>query len=69
MFQLTGAFAEFERSIIRQRVYAGLKRAVQQGKRLGMGHDEWDPLGLRNDSAPHLLFWFSHSWYQERKQQ
>jgi DNA invertase Pin-like site-specific DNA recombinase len=27
MFQVTGAFAEFERSIIRQRVHAGLKRA------------------------------------------
>jgi DNA invertase Pin-like site-specific DNA recombinase len=35
MFQVTGAFAEFERSMIRQRVHAGLKRAVQQGKRLG----------------------------------
>jgi hypothetical protein len=28
MFQVTGAFAEFERSMIRQRVHAGLKRAV-----------------------------------------
>jgi DNA invertase Pin-like site-specific DNA recombinase len=35
MFQITGAFAEFERSMIRQRVNAGLKRAVEQGKRLG----------------------------------
>ena len=35
MFQVTGAFAEFERSMIRQRVRAGLKRAVEQGKRLG----------------------------------
>ena len=35
MFQVTGAFAEFERSMIRQRVHAGLKRAVAQGKRLG----------------------------------
>jgi DNA invertase Pin-like site-specific DNA recombinase len=35
MFQVTGAFAEFERSIIRQRVNAGLRRAVEQGKRLG----------------------------------
>jgi DNA invertase Pin-like site-specific DNA recombinase len=35
MFQVTGAFAEFERSMIRQRVHAGLKRAVQQGTRLG----------------------------------
>jgi DNA invertase Pin-like site-specific DNA recombinase len=35
MFQVTGAFAEFERSMIRQRVNVGLKRAVEQGKRLG----------------------------------
>jgi DNA invertase Pin-like site-specific DNA recombinase len=35
MFQATGAFAEFERSMIRQRVRAGLRRAVEQGKRLG----------------------------------
>ena len=35
MFQITGAFAEFERSIIRQRIKAGLKRAVAQGARLG----------------------------------
>jgi DNA invertase Pin-like site-specific DNA recombinase len=35
MFQVTGAFAEFERSMIRQRVRAGLRRAVERGKRLG----------------------------------
>ncbi len=35
MFQVTGAFAEFERSMIRQRVNAGLKRAVKAGKTLG----------------------------------
>jgi DNA invertase Pin-like site-specific DNA recombinase len=35
MFQITGAFAEFERSIIRQRVNAGLKRARDAGKQLG----------------------------------
>jgi DNA invertase Pin-like site-specific DNA recombinase len=35
MFQVTGAFAEFERSMIRQRINAGLKRAVDAGKRLG----------------------------------
>jgi DNA invertase Pin-like site-specific DNA recombinase len=31
MFQVTGAFAEFERSMIRQLVRAGLKRAVERG--------------------------------------
>ena len=35
MFQITGAFAEFERSMIHQRVRAGLKRAVESGKQLG----------------------------------
>ena len=35
MFQVTGAFAEFERSMIRQRVRAGIKRAVESGKQLG----------------------------------
>ena len=34
-FQITGAFAEFERSMIRQRINAGLKRAVAAGKQLG----------------------------------
>ena len=29
LFQMTGAFAEFERSMIRQRVKAGLKRASE----------------------------------------
>ena len=35
MFKVTGAFAEFERSMIRQRVRAGLKRAKDEGKQLG----------------------------------
>jgi DNA invertase Pin-like site-specific DNA recombinase len=35
MFQITGAFAEFERSMIRTRVRAGLKRAKDQIKRDG----------------------------------
>ena len=35
VFQVTGAFAEFERSLIKQRVKAGLDRARSQGKRLG----------------------------------
>jgi len=34
LFQVTGAFAEFERSIIQHRVNAGLARAGAQGKRL-----------------------------------
>jgi len=35
MFQMMGVFAEFERSMIRERVNAGLRRAKAQGKKLG----------------------------------
>ena len=35
MFQMLGVFAEFERSIIVERINAGLARAKAQGKRLG----------------------------------
>lgn len=35
MFQMLGVFAEFERSMIQERVRAGLARAKAQGKRLG----------------------------------
>ena len=35
MFQVTGAFAEFERAMIRQRIHAGLRRAVANGRTLG----------------------------------
>ena len=35
MFQMCGVFAEFERSILKERVKAGLERARASGKRLG----------------------------------
>ena len=35
MFQMIGAFAEFERAIIRERTLSGLERARAQGKTLG----------------------------------
>ncbi len=35
MFQMLGVFAEFERSLIRERVIAGISRAKASGKRLG----------------------------------
>ena len=35
MFQMMGVFSEFERSMIRERVRAGLARARSEGKRLG----------------------------------
>src|ERR1700752_928148 len=37
MFQMCGVFAEFERSMIVERVNAGLKRAKAQGVKLGRG--------------------------------
>ena len=48
MFQVTGAFAEYERSMIRQRVHAGLKRALEAGKTLGR------PKGLARASSKSL---------------
>ena len=35
MFQMCGVFAEFERSMIQERVKAGIQRAKAQGKKLG----------------------------------
>jgi DNA invertase Pin-like site-specific DNA recombinase len=35
VFHVAGAFAEFERELIRERVKAGLSRAKAKGKRLG----------------------------------
>jgi DNA invertase Pin-like site-specific DNA recombinase len=35
MFQIVGAMAEFERSLIQERVRAGLRHARAKGKRLG----------------------------------
>ena len=35
MFQMMGVFAEFERSMIQERVRAGLARAQDEGKTLG----------------------------------
>jgi DNA invertase Pin-like site-specific DNA recombinase len=35
LFQMCGVFAEFERSMIQERVKAGLTRAIAQGKTLG----------------------------------
>jgi DNA invertase Pin-like site-specific DNA recombinase len=35
IFQVCGAFAEFERSTIQQRIHGGLTRAKKAGKTLG----------------------------------
>jgi DNA invertase Pin-like site-specific DNA recombinase len=42
MFQMMGVFAEFERSMIQERVRAGLRRAVDEGRRLGRPRIEAD---------------------------
>jgi DNA invertase Pin-like site-specific DNA recombinase len=63
MFQITGAFAEFERSMIRTRVNAGLKRAQDQIRQKGhfvtkhgdvkkrLGRPNADPEKLRRARA------------------
>jgi DNA invertase Pin-like site-specific DNA recombinase len=45
MFQVCGAFSEFERGMIKERIHAGLKRAVAGGKVLGRRWIEDDPAG------------------------
>jgi len=49
LFSVIGAIAEFERSLIRERVMAGLQRARIQGKRLGRPRvlPGGDPVALR----------------------
>jgi DNA invertase Pin-like site-specific DNA recombinase len=42
IFQITGAFAEFERSMIRQRIHAGLQRARKAGRVLGRARIDVD---------------------------
>jgi DNA invertase Pin-like site-specific DNA recombinase len=53
MFQVTGAFAEFERAMIRQRIHAGLKRAKDHGVALGRpeGRRSVDPKKLKEARA------------------
>src|SRR5713101_236654 len=51
MFQIIGAMAEFERSLIQERVKAGLRNAKAKGKRLGRPRvvvDQVEVLELRN---------------------
>jgi DNA invertase Pin-like site-specific DNA recombinase len=42
IFQMMGVFAELERAMIRERLRAGLERAMAQGKKLGRWRNE-DP--------------------------
>jgi DNA invertase Pin-like site-specific DNA recombinase len=54
MFQIIGAMAEFERSLIQERVRAGLRNAVARGVRLGRPRASVDAdqiASLRNSGA------------------
>jgi DNA invertase Pin-like site-specific DNA recombinase len=54
MFQIIGAMAEFERSLVQERVKAGLAHARARGKRLGRpgnGVDRAEVLALRQSGA------------------
>src|SRR3989454_12655618 len=54
MFQIIGAMAEFEKSLIQERVKAGLRNARAKGKRLGRPPivvDQVEVLELRNSGA------------------
>ena len=47
MFHVVGAMAEFERSLIRERILSGLARAKRYGKRLGRKSLMLSPSKLR----------------------
>jgi DNA invertase Pin-like site-specific DNA recombinase len=54
MFQIIGAMAEFERSLIQERVKAGLRNAKAKGQRLGRPRadiDKAEVLAMRNAGA------------------
>src|SRR5260370_35906044 len=58
LFQITGAFAEFERSIIRSRVNLGLARARAQGKLLGrrpVSHDVVERIRAQLETGAGIL--------------
>ena len=48
LFQMMGVFAEFERSMIHERVRAGLRRAKEEGQQLGRPRI---PVALEKDSG------------------
>lgn len=58
MFQMLGVFSEFERSMIRERVHAGLDRAKAQGKTLGRpkAHDDKTTQALRQARQDGMSF-------------
>lgn len=51
MFQMTAVFAEFERSMIRERVRTGIERARSEGKVLGRPAISCDTIAIEQDLA------------------
>lgn len=56
MFAIIGAFAEFERSVIQERIYAGLSRATAQGKKLGRPRMPIDTAQVRSLRSQGLTY-------------
>jgi len=54
-FQIAGAFAQFERKLIQERIYAGLDRAKEEGKTLGRPKGSKDK--KRRRKSGYLLRW------------
>ena len=53
MFQMCGVFAEFERSMIRERIIAGQQRAKMNGKHIGRSPKITDSIRLQVISMRH----------------
>lgn len=58
-FSIVGAFAEFERAIIRERIIAGLERRRKQGKKMGR------PLGSK-DKARRRISGYIARWQNQK---
>lgn len=56
MFQMIGAFAEFERSLIQERVRAGLRNAKAKGRKLGRPKVQQDATEVNRLRAEGLPF-------------
>ncbi|WP_197330221.1 recombinase family protein [Ralstonia syzygii] len=57
IFHIVGAFAEFERELIRERTRAGMAAAVKRGVKLGRHYAM-----NREDEAEALRMWYSGQW-------
>ena len=64
--QILGAFAEFERELIRERTMAGQERALSQGKRIGR-HPLNCACGNCSQSKGNKPKWMSSKWTLENK--